>query len=343
MTTEAPQETGLAKIRAHEAALIKLQPCLAYDLSTDPKLVERGRKDAKSGRCTVENVRKQLVADAVAWQRQVNTVAKDVADKFEAIEAHCERIEEQRKAIEAERLRQEAARKQAATEAARRDQVGNLFLSDAAVTRGRHLLAQLATASDEHWATVLTELAALDATIEAERKAAEEARVERERLAAEQAELRRQQEELRRQQAEAARLQQEEAARLQREREVIEAERRRIEAEERRKVEAAEAERRRIEAEERRKAEAAEAERRREEAARQVAVKPEPEQEQPFGNPEELPNRIASAMATVFWDKAMSFARETLPAELMGMTETALKELHTKHIKYIDANFRRMI
>ena len=48
VTEETAIDTRLIPLRAHDAAIAKLQPALQYDTATDAKLVDRARKDAKA-------------------------------------------------------------------------------------------------------------------------------------------------------------------------------------------------------------------------------------------------------------------------------------------------------
>ena len=119
MSTDTTEDTRLIPLRSHDVAIAKLQPALQYDITTDAKLVDRARKDAKQVRCAIENARKKLTEDALAWQREVNAVAKEIIGRVSPIEEHCERIEAEH-AAEKKRKAEEAAAAEKARRIARR-------------------------------------------------------------------------------------------------------------------------------------------------------------------------------------------------------------------------------
>jgi len=231
-TTKQP-DTRLIPLRAHDVVIAKLQPALQYDITTDAKLVDRARKDAKQVRCAIENARKKLTEDALAWQREVNAVAKEIIGRVTPIEEHCERIETEH-AAEKKRKAEEAAKaEQERKVAARIADAEALPISDEGKARVLgELRLNAATDWPDQWAIRLANAAKIDEVIAAEKAAAAAREAEEARLQAEREELARQRAEI---EAERKRLADEQAKR---------------EAEERAKRQAEEAEARKIAAEE---------------------------------------------------------------------------------------------
>ena len=233
--SEGTTETGLTQLRAHDAAIAAVLPAMEYTEQTPGKQIDKARKDAKAIRCEVENIRKALKADALAWGRKVDDTAREVTARIEPVEHHCERLlEAQKKAAEAARLD--------ALQQERERQVQSLQLSE----RGGIIALQLASVaamrqqSIEQWADTMQRLEHIDAELaaadaEQARRDAERAEHER-RMAEQRAELERQQQE----QRELQRRIDAERAELQRQLQQIEDERR---EQERQLAEAAEAER----------------------------------------------------------------------------------------------------
>ena len=58
--SEGTTETGLTKLRAHDAAIAAVLPAMEYTEQTPGKAIDKARKEAKSIRCEVENIRKAL-------------------------------------------------------------------------------------------------------------------------------------------------------------------------------------------------------------------------------------------------------------------------------------------
>jgi hypothetical protein len=260
MTTETTEQTDtrLIPLRSHDVAIAKLQPALQYDITTDAKLVDRARKDAKQVRCAIESARKKLVEDAVTWQREVNAVAKDITARVSPIEEHCERIEAEHAAEKKRKQEEAAAAEKARRIAGRIAEARALRISDEAKARVMPEM-QLAAPfeSDEMWAERIKSAMQIDTVIAEEKAAAAARKAEEARLKAEREELARQRAEI---EAERKRLADEQAKR---------------EAEERAKRQAEEAEARRVAAEAARKQAEEAAEARRiaaEEAARQIAA-----------------------------------------------------------------------
>ena len=237
-TTEMTEatDTRLTVLRSHDVAIAKLQPALQYDITTDPKAVDRARKDAKQVRCGIEAARKKLVEDAVAWQREVNAVAKDITARVTPIEEHCERIEAEH-AAEKKRKAEEAAKaEKERIRVARQAEVEALPISE----RGKkQVMAGLLTYAfidtPEEWQAHIAAALEIDAVLAAEDAAAAAREAEEKRLQAEREELARQRAEI---EAERQRLADEQTKR---------------EAEERAKRQAEAAEQRRIAMEEARK------------------------------------------------------------------------------------------
>lgn len=249
-TTEQP-DTRLIPLRSHDVAIAKLQPALQYDITTDSKLVDRARKDAKQVRCAIENARKKLTEDALAWQREVNAVAKEIIGRVTPIEEHCERIEAEH-AAEKKRKAEEAAKvEQERKVAARIADAEALPISDEGKARVLgELRLNAATDWPDQWAIRLANAARIDEIIAAEKAAAAAREAEQARLQAEREELARQRAEI---EAERKRLADEQAKRAAEERakrEAEEAEARKIAAEAIRKQAEEAAEARRIAAEE---------------------------------------------------------------------------------------------
>jgi DNA repair exonuclease SbcCD ATPase subunit len=251
-THEQPTaDTRLIPLRAHDQAIAKLQPALQYDTTTDAKLVDRARKDAKQVRCAIENARKKLTADALAWQREVKAVADDIIARVTPIEEHCERIEAEH-AAEKKRLAEIAAQ-------AERDRIKTLRMAEAAALqiseRGKDrvmpgLMLHIALDTPEQWQERMAAAAKIDEALAAEDAAAAAREAEEKRLQAEREELARQRAEI---EAERKRLADEQAKQRAEElakREAEEAEARRIAQEAIRKLAEEAAEARRIAAEE---------------------------------------------------------------------------------------------
>jgi len=232
-THERTIDTRLIPLRAHDQAIAKLQPALQYDTTTDPKAVDRARKDAKAVRCAIDNARKKLVEDAVAWQREVNAVAKDIIARVTPIEEHCERIEAEH-AAEKKRLQEIAAQ-------AERDRIKTLRMAEAAALqiseRGKDrvmpgLMVNIFLDTPEQWQERMAAAAKIDEILAAEDAAAAEREAEQARMQAEREELARQRAEI---EAERKRLADEQAKQRAEElakRQAEEAEARRIAAEE---------------------------------------------------------------------------------------------------------------
>lgn len=195
-TTEAT-DTRLTVLRSHDVAIAKLRPALQYDITTDPKAVDRARKDAKQVRCGIEAARKKLVEDAVAWQREVNAVARDITARVTPIEEHCEAIEAQHAAEKKRRAEEAAAAEQARKVAERIADAESLPISDEGKARVMgELRLHAAIDTPEQWAIRLENAAKIDEII-AEAKAAAAAReAEEKRLQAEREELARQRAEI---------------------------------------------------------------------------------------------------------------------------------------------------
>ena len=236
-THEQPAtDTRLVPLRAHDQAIAKLQPALQYDTTTDPKAVDRARKDAKQVRCAIDNARKKLVEDAVAWQREVNAVAKDIIARVMPIEEHCEQIEAEHAAEKKRRAEEAAQIERDRITALRIEEAKTLPISDEAKDRvmpGVRICAP--TDSEESWRARIAAALQMDDVIAAEKAATAAREAEEKRMQAEREELAKQRAEL---EAERKRLADEQAKR---------------EAEERAKRQAEEAEARRIAAEAARK------------------------------------------------------------------------------------------
>jgi hypothetical protein len=196
-THERTIDTRLIPLRAHEQAIAKLQPALQYNTTTDPKAVDRARKDAKAVRCAIDNARKKLVEDAVAWQREVNAVAKDIIARVTPIEEHCERIEAEH-AAEKKRLAEIAAQ-------AERDRVKTLRMAEAAALqisdRGKDrvmpgLMVNIFLDTPGQWQERMAAAAKIDDILAAEDAAAAAREAEEKRLQAEREELAKQRAEI---------------------------------------------------------------------------------------------------------------------------------------------------
>jgi DNA repair exonuclease SbcCD ATPase subunit len=197
-THEQPTtDTRLILLRAHDQAIARLQPALQYDTTTDPKAVDRARKDAKQVRCAIENARKKLTADALAWQREVKAVADDIIARVTPIEEHCERIEAEH-AAEKKRLAEIAAQ-------AERDRIKTLRMTEAAALqisdRGKDrvmpgLMVNMFLDTPEQWQERMAAAAKIDEALAAEDAAAAAREAEQARLQAEREELTRQRAEI---------------------------------------------------------------------------------------------------------------------------------------------------
>jgi DNA repair exonuclease SbcCD ATPase subunit len=197
-THEQPAtDTRLIPLRAHDQAIANLQPALQYDTTTDPKAVDRARKDAKQVRCAIENARKKLTADALAWQREVKAVADDIIARVTPIEDHCERIEAEY-AAEKKRLAEIAAQ-------AERDRIKTLRMAEAAALqiseRGKDrvmpgLMVNMFLDTPEQWQERMAAAAKIDEALAAEDAAAAAREAEQARLQAEREELAKQRAEI---------------------------------------------------------------------------------------------------------------------------------------------------
>jgi DNA repair exonuclease SbcCD ATPase subunit len=197
-THEQPTtDTRLILLRAHDQAIAKLQPALQYNTTTDPKAVDRARKDAKQVRCAIENARKKLTADALAWQREVKAVADDIIARVTPIEEHCERIEAEH-AAEKKRLAEIAAQ-------AERDRVKTLRMAEAAALqiseRGKDrvmpgLMVNIFLDTPGQWQERMAAAAKIDDILAAEDAAAAAREAEEKRLQAEREELAKQRAEI---------------------------------------------------------------------------------------------------------------------------------------------------
>jgi hypothetical protein len=197
-THEQPTtDTRLIPLRAHDQAIAKLQLALQYDTTTNAKLVDRARKDAKAVRCAIDNARKKLVEDAVAWQREVNAVAKDIIARVTPIEEHCERIEAEH-AADKKRLAEIAAQ-------AERDRIKTLRMAEAAALqiseRGKDrvmpgLMVNMFLDTPEQWQERMAAAAKIDEALAAEDAAAAAREAEEKRLQAEREELAKQRAEI---------------------------------------------------------------------------------------------------------------------------------------------------
>jgi hypothetical protein len=287
---ENATDTRLIPLRAHDQAIAKLQPALQYDTTTDAKLVDRARKDAKAVRCAIDNARKKLVEDAVAWQREVNAVAKEIIGRVEPIEEHCERIEAEH-AAQKKRLAEIAAQAERdRITALRLAEAGSLPISDEGKIRVMgELRLQAPIDTAEQWAIRLANAAKIDDVIAAEKAAAAAREAEQARLQAEREELARQRAEI---EAERKRLADEQAKQR---------------AEELAKRQAEEAEARRIAQEAARKQAEEEARKAAEEADKRNAAYVKDQEERHAAN--ERANRILlNFMITI---KAMRPTRES--------------------------------
>jgi hypothetical protein len=269
------ENTGLTKLRAHDAAIAAVVVGLDYTVTTDSKTIDRTRKEAKAIRCQIENIRQVLKADALRWGKLVDQTAKEVTARVEPVETHCQNLLAEQERIKAAEALLAEQNRQNALKAERLQQIADLDLAPEVMVEAKKYGylsdSTLMRFTPEEWQNVIDAFYALArqlkqqaedrARLEAER--AEMARQQAEqnaKLEAERAELARQQAEMERsffaQQAEMRAIQERMAA-----------ERAATEAEARRQQEAAEAEARRLreiaEAEERRLREAAEAEERR--------------------------------------------------------------------------------
>jgi hypothetical protein len=197
-THEQPTtDTRLIPLRAHDQAIAKLQPALQYDTTTDPKAVDRARKDAKNVRCAIENARKKLTADALAWQREVKAVADDIIARVTPIEEHCERIEAEHAAEKKRRAEEAAQIERDRITALRIEEAKTLPISDEAKDRvmpGVRLCAP--TDSEELWRARIAAAMQMDDVIAKEKAAAAAREAEQSRLQAEREELIRQRAEI---------------------------------------------------------------------------------------------------------------------------------------------------
>ncbi|MEY4187650.1 MAG: hypothetical protein RIT02_2684 [Planctomycetota bacterium] len=289
----AMENTGLTKLRAHDVAIAAVVVGLDYTVTTDSKTIDRTRKEAKAIRCQIENIRKDLKADAVRWGQLVDKTAKEVTARVQPVETHCEKLLAEQERIKAEEALRAEQKRQNDLKAERLQQIASLnfspevmveaekygYLSDSTLMRSTpdewqnvidafYALARQLKQQAEDRARLEAERAELarqqaeqNAKLEAERAELARKKAEEDaRLAAERAEM---QKKLEAQQAELARQQAEMRAMQER----MAAERAAIEAEARRQREVAEAEERKLreaaEAEARRQREIAEAEERR--------------------------------------------------------------------------------
>lgn len=89
----------LAPIQQIELDIARMREFLKLKIidSNDKKgfeAVSKARKEVKAKRVDVENLRKGLVEDSVKWQKTVNTTAKTIKDKLEAIEHPLQKMED---------------------------------------------------------------------------------------------------------------------------------------------------------------------------------------------------------------------------------------------------------
>jgi hypothetical protein len=290
-THERTIDTRLIPLRAHDQAIAKLQPALQYDTTTDPKAVDRARKDAKQVRCAIENARKKLTADALAWQREVKAVADDIIARVTPIEEHCERIEAEH-AAEKKRKAEEAAQiERDRITALRIEEAKTLSISDEAKDRvmpGIRLCAP--TDSEELWRARIAAAMQMDDVIAKEKAAAAAREAEQARLQAEREELAKQRAEI---EAERKRLADEQAKQR---------------AEELAKRQAEEAEARRIAQEAARRQAEEEARKAAEETDERIAAYVKDQEERHVAN--ERANRILLDFMTTI--KAIRPTRESL-------------------------------
>jgi len=211
---ELPVDSSLATINKFEAEIVRLETNYSglnikdvNDKLGYKKVVE-ARKDAKSVRVSIDKKRKELVEDALTYQRKVNGEAKELTERVSVIEDALEAMEKDHEAklaeikAEAERVRKEKIQKRA--------QVITSFpgvtFNGISYTLGSFAIEQseIESLSDADFQTNVEFLESeykeiLEARLESERIAKEEAdRLEAQRKEQEfqAAELKRQQEEL---------------------------------------------------------------------------------------------------------------------------------------------------
>jgi len=174
--------------------------------------VSAARKEVKALRVKVDKARVALVDDAVKWQRQVNEVAKEITSEIRQIEDELQKKEDD---IEAEKARIKAQAEKELKE--RSEKRNSILMSMGAVFTGTSYALgeasiqqyEVGGLTDEDFQTKVELFEseyqkALDAKLEAERIAKEEAErleVQRKQQEAQAAELKRQQDELKAQQA----------------------------------------------------------------------------------------------------------------------------------------------
>ena len=134
------------------------------DQETINAIVE-GHKTVKKVRTSIESRRKSLNADALAWQRTVNSTAKDLTAAVQEVEDHL-KAERDKVDAEKERIKRE---KEEAAQKVLQDRVTSL----AAVGGDVSDLLRLRTMSDEDFAAMLTAATEAFALAEIARKAEE--------------------------------------------------------------------------------------------------------------------------------------------------------------------------
>jgi hypothetical protein len=115
ITTQEYLDTSLAKFNPIESKIKKLEEdYLPMEIAGVNDIegynaVDIARKDVKKYRTTVEGIRKQEVADALKFQKSVNTEAKRITEMLTPIEEHLiaeqRKIQKQKEEIEAEKKR----------------------------------------------------------------------------------------------------------------------------------------------------------------------------------------------------------------------------------------------
>ncbi len=247
--------------------------------------VEEAHKAVKRLSASIEKKRKELKADALEYGRTVDSIAKQLNEKVDCIEAKLKAERDAHDAVE----KAEKAAKEAAKQAAKQARINEMVANGIAID---WVAAEM---PDEDWMFWFANAKRQAAAIAEEKRIAEEfeakQRKEREELAAKlqaehEAETKRQAEELRIRAAEIERQRLADEAVLAEQRKAMEAEKEalRQQQEELRKAELArQAEAERLAAIERQAAEAkAKAEREAAQAARLEALKPEIEKAQGF-------------------------------------------------------------
>lgn len=292
-------EAAIAKFNVTDAAIAKMKKeymrltIAGLDDREGYKAVHEARMDVKSKRVEVDKLRKDLNADALAYQRAVNGEAKRITELLTPIEEHLtseeKKIDDEKARLKAEAERKEQEKLQGRV--AKLVGLGCHFDGEKYVLgASKATVTDIKQASDETFNNFLNAVQA-EADQIAKQKAEEEAarKAEEERLAAERAQLEKQRKEQEAKEAELRR-QQEEIERKKREAE--EAERKAKEEKERAERE----EQERKDAEARAKKLAEEVARQEEEArlkkeaadkaeaARQEALRPDKDKLLSFGN-----------------------------------------------------------